>query len=153
MKKLTVLLGFCSLLTFMGRETANAQIRQLPDAVKSAFAKKYPDVQKVTWEDKIIYVLARFTGQNDKECTAKFSSKGEWQWTETAMKFEDLPGPVQDGFNKSKYVDWQVDHVFLVDQPAAAGQYKIQAQKSPVQKRNLVFSAKGRLLSDNITMY
>lgn len=131
---------------------SQAQIRQLPQAVKDAFEQKYPDAKQVDYDDKIIYVLAQFKN-HDSTATARFSSKGAWQWTETQMPFTGLPEAVQDGFNKSKYVDWQVDHVYLVELPGDLVQYKLQVEKSAVQKKNLYFSTRGRLLSDGITMY
>ncbi len=153
MKKLIALLGFLSLVIIFNQQRALAQIRQLPTAVREAFEKKYSDAKDVTYDDKIVYVQAHFTTADNKQCSARFTSKGVWQFTETDMKFEELPAPVQDGFNKSKYADWQVDHVYLITLPDNKTQYKIQAEKTAVQKRNLYFSPKGRLLSDNITMY
>ncbi len=153
MKKLIAFLGFLSLVIIFNQQRALAQIRQLPTAVKEAFERKYTDVKEVNYDDKIVYVQVRFTTADNKQCTARFTSKGVWQFTERDMKFEELPAPVQDGFNKSKYADWQVDHVYLVNLPDNKTQYKVQAEKTAVQKRNLYFSTKGRLQSDNITMY
>jgi hypothetical protein len=69
------------------------------------------------------------------------------------MNFSALPASVQDGFNKSKYLDWKVDHSYQVDLPSGQHQYKLQVEKNAVEKRNLLFSDRGRLLSDNLTMY
>lgn len=144
------------LLIILGGVTAhrqvNAQIRQVPAAVEDAFTQQYPDADSVKYDDKLVYVLVRFN-KNDSLSTARYTSKGLWQWTETAVPFSSLPEEIQTGFNKSKYVGWQLDHVYLVDLPGRTIQYKLQVEKSAVQKRNLVFNKRGRLVSDNITMY
>lgn len=131
---------------------SNAQIRELPAAVEDAFTQQYPDADSAKYDDKLVYVLVHFN-QRDSLSTARYTSKGIWQWTETAVAFSSLPEEVQLGFNKSKYVGWQLDHVFLVDLPGNVSQYKLQVEKSAVQKRNLIFNTRGRLVSDNITMY
>jgi hypothetical protein len=129
-----------------------AQLREIPAAVKSAFSQQYPDAQQVNYEDKLIYVLVHFK-QSDSASTAKYNSKGIWQWTETAIPLTALPQAVQQGFNKSKYADWQVDHVYTVDLPGNLLRYKLQVEESTIVKRNLYFTQNGRLLSDNLTIY
>lgn len=131
---------------------SQAQIRELPAGVTDAFTQQYPDAQQVNYEDKLVYVLVHFN-QQDSASTARYTSKGVWQWTETAVVFTSLPREVQEGFNKSKYLGWQVDHSFVVDMPGKVTRYKLQVEKSTVQKRNLFFNKRGRLISDNITMY
>jgi hypothetical protein len=144
-----MLMAVTGLMTFTA---ASAQIREIPVPVKDAFTQQYPGAQKVNYEDKLVYVLVHFN-QQDSTSTARYTSKGIWQWTETAIPFTTLPAQVQDGFNKSKYLGWQVDHSYLVDLPGKLTRYKLQVEKSTVQKRNLYFNSRGRLLSDNITMY
>lgn len=133
-------------------QDSTAQIREIPPAVEDAFNTQYPGADSVKYDDKLVYVQVRFM-KEDSVSTARYTSKGIWQWTETPMPFTSLPENIQDGFNKSKYAGWQVDHVFLVDLPGKVTQYKLQVQKSAVQKRNLIFNKRGRLMSDNITMY
>lgn len=132
--------------------SARAQIREIPAAVQDAFTQQYSSAQKVTYDDKFVYVLVHFNLQ-DSVSTARYTTKGIWQWTETAIPFTSLPEEIQDGYNKSKYVGWQVDHAFLVNLPGKITRYKLQVEKNTVQKRNLFFNKRGRMLSDNITMY
>jgi len=131
---------------------AKAQIREVPPAVKDAFTQQYSQADSVNYDDKFVYVLVHFQRQ-DSVSTARYTSKGIWQWTETEIPFTSLPENIQDGFNKSKYLGWQVDHSFLVNLPGNLTRYKLQVEKNTVQKRNLFFNTRGRMLSDNITMY
>lgn len=151
MKKMFLIL-FLAVSGLLLTQNVQAQLRDIPADVESAFSRQYPQAQKVTYEDKLIYVLVHFT-QSDSSSTAKYSSKGIWQWTETAMPFTGLPQQVQEGFNKSKYADWQVDHVYKVDLPGNLLRYKLQVEESALVKRNLYFSQNGRLISDNLTIY
>lgn len=138
--------GFCI------AQGAHAQIRDVPAAVKDAFSQQYPKADSAHYEDRLVFVLVHFN-QGDSASTAKYTAKGVWQWTETAIPFSSLPHEVQDGFNKSKYLGWQVDHTYIVNMPGNIKRYKLQIEKSTIQKRNLFFSTRGRMISDNITMY
>lgn len=151
MKKIAFIFVFAIACFCISRNT-NAQVRALPDAVKDAFTQQYPHADSAHYEDRLVFVLVHFY-QGDSASTAKYTSKGSWQWTETAMRFSALPREVQDGFNKSKYLGWQVDHTFLVNMPGNITRYKLQIEKSTIQKRNLFFNTRGRMISDNITMY
>lgn len=131
---------------------AEAQIRDIPPTVTDAFTQQYSEGDSVKYEDKLVYVLVHFQ-RHDSVSTARYTSKGIWQWTETEIPFTSLPENIQDGFNKSKYIGWQVDHTFLVNLPGRLTRYKLQVEKNTVQKRNLYFNSRGRLLSDNVTMY
>lgn len=151
MKKISAFISF-AILGVIVSQTGQAQLRKIPSAVKEAFNRQYPQARNVQYEDKLIFVQVYFQ-QSDSASTAKYNAKGIWEWTETAMPFNSLPQAVQDGFNKSKYADWQVDHIYKVDYPGNVIRYKIQVEKSAIQKRNLFYSEKGRMISDNLTLY
>lgn len=149
-KRLLFLLSFSAAI--LAAVSTEAQIREVPAAVKDAFTQQYSAADSVVYDDKFVYVLVHFHKQ-DTVSTARYTAKGIWQWTETEIPFTSIPGNIQDGFNKSKYLGWQVDHSFLVNLPGRLTRYKLQVQKNTVQKRNLYFNTRGRMLSDNITMY
>ena len=152
MKKLFSLCGsFSILLILFGSGICKAQLRPLPPAVKQAFAQRFPRADSIAWQDRLIYVDALFQEQG-KACKARFSSNGDWQFTEKAIPLEQLPSAVQDGLNKSKYADWQVNEVDHIDLPGKTEQYKIMVEKNDLQKKNLFFNPAGRLLKDNITL-
>ncbi len=148
-----LLIGCCG--SFLKSE---AQIREVPEAVKSAFQKQYPQALQVQFDDKLIFVLVHFyPGEplpfSDSLHTAKYSSRGIWQLTDTPMPYDALPQAVKDGFEKSKYAGWQRDHTYKVFLPGKQIRYKIQVEKNVLQKKNLYFEEEGRLISDNITLY
>jgi hypothetical protein len=128
-----------------------AQIRKIPSAVTDAFASRYPHAEKVSWKDNITSFEAGFE-LNDVKMYADFTSKGEWLQTEKSINFEQLPAEVQDGFNKSKYTDWEKKAVIEIDKPAEAIQYRILIHKSTLQKKYLYFDADGKLSKEALTL-
>ena len=131
--------------------SADAQIRKIPASVTDSFREKYPNATGVEWRDKLSSFTAVFTvdGVNYE---AKYSGKGEWQSTENELEPEALPDVVNQGFEKSKYTDWNIEKVHRIQLPGDVIQYRIQIGKGDVQKKNLLFNDKGRLLRDRITL-
>jgi hypothetical protein len=128
-----------------------AQLRKIPAEVTEALKSKYPEAASVAWKDKISAFSASFE-LNGEKYEARFSSKGDWQYTEKEIAENDLPAEVKDGLNKSKYADWQLRTVYNIDLPDNKLQFRIQVSKSDLQKKNLFFSSEGQLLKDNITL-
>ena len=90
--------------------------------------------------------------QDNEHYEARFSNKGVWQNTESELKTEELPGSIKDGYDKSKYAEWKMNNITKIDLPGEKVQYRIVAEKSDLQKKNLLFSTTGQLLKDNITL-
>jgi len=128
-----------------------AQVRKVPASVTDAFKQKYPDASKVEWKDKLTGFTASFEKGNMK-CESRFSNKGAWQSTETKIEKDALPAAVTDGYGKSKYAEWNIKSIYKIDLPGDTVQYRVQAVKSDIHKKNLVFNSTGRLLKDNATL-
>lgn len=129
----------------------SAQMRKIPATVTEAFRNRYPHAVNVAWKDKISFFEADFQ-LNNSDMIAKFSSDGNWQSTEREMDLSALPQTVKDGFSKSKYADWTVQTVTEVQENTQPLQYKITVKKSGLQKKNLVFSAAGKLIKECIVL-
>jgi hypothetical protein len=141
---------FFSLFSFIVF-VADAQFRKIPGEVTEAFAALYPHAVKVEWKDKLRYFEANFQ-LNGSEITAMFSSKGDWEGSEREVEFEDLPGEVKDGFEKSKYVDKQKNAVYELQELGKPLKYRITVQISGLQKKNLYFDANGKLLKEVLAL-
>ncbi|HET6255610.1 MAG TPA: PepSY-like domain-containing protein [Puia sp.] len=147
---------FCCLLfggSLMIDAPVSAQLRSLPSAVTDSFKVKYPNAAQVSWSDKLGYWQASFYLGAD-ELTAKFRNNGEWQSSLKKIAQTTLPADVQDGFSKSLYAgdDWKVSTVQVVYLPGDITQYAIQVEKSTLQKKNLLFNSKGRLIKENAAL-
>jgi len=146
MKKLI----FVSLL-FISIIPSFAQIRKIPAEVTQALKDKYPNADNVSWKDRITVFAAVFEMNNEKY-EARFTDKGVWRSTEKEISESEIPEEVKDGFDKSKYADWEIKNAYLIELPDGATQYRILVAKSDIQKKNLLFNSDGKLLKDNITL-
>jgi len=150
MKKIFYLVGLMTVLVFAG-STTNAQIRKIPAEVTESFAQKFPDASNVEWRDKLSGFTASFS-VDSIQYVASFNNDGEWENTEQVIEQSALPEAVQDGFEKSRYADWNLNKVIKIELPDDIWQYKIEVSKGDIKKRNLYFNSKGRLLKDKLTL-
>ena len=134
----------------LGTASVQAQMRKIPSKVTDAFTAKYPDATGVEWRDKVSEFSVVFTS-NGVKYDARYNGKGKWLNTESEVPIDNLPAPVKEGIEKSKYSDWEAEKAHRVDRPDKV-QYRVQVGKSGVQKKNLIFDDKGKLLKDNVTL-
>ena len=124
------------------------QIFSVPDIVKQSFDKQYPEAKDLKWSGGIDNHVVRFT-LGERKLKASYTPKGDWVSTEEQVKLETLPEVVQQGFKNSKYKDWTLKDVLTVTKPRIeANEYYIIVQKSSLNKKKLVFDAKGRLYEE-----
>src|SRR5690554_990012 len=92
-----------ALVLFLATTTSSlsAQIRKIPASVTDSFKDKYPDATGVEWRDKLSVFSAIFV-KDGVNYEARYNSKGQWLNTENEITKDDLPSPVQEGFEKSK---------------------------------------------------
>lgn len=139
---------FILLFTLIITATSNAQLIKVPDLVKQAFDKQYPDAKEVDWKGGLDYHTVTFK-LSDKKYKATYTKDGNWNATETTIAFEELPKSVQLSFGASNYKAWTVKEVAEIVKPRAeANEYKVTVQKSAINKKILMFDAKGRLYEE-----
>lgn len=146
---LSVFLAFS--LVIATTSTSVAQVRKIPSEVTEAFKDKYPNATNVEWRDKLSNFSAAFESES-VHYQARFTSKGEWQLTENEIDESDLPEIVKEGFEKSKYADWEIAMIHKIEFADGSVQYRIEAGKGDVRKKNLSFNSEGRLIKDRITI-
>jgi Putative beta-lactamase-inhibitor-like, PepSY-like len=146
---LSVFLAFSLVITTASISVA--QVRKIPSEVTEAFKDKYPNATNVEWRDKLSNFSAAFESES-VHYQAKFTSKGEWQLTENEIDEGDLPEIVKEGFDKSKYADWEIATIHKIEFADGSVQYRIEAGKGDVRKKNLSFTSEGRLIKDRITI-
>ncbi|RYY16885.1 MAG: hypothetical protein EOO04_26245 [Chitinophagaceae bacterium] len=150
MKHLFPVVALALSLSF-ATSTTQAQIRKIPATVTDAFKEKYPDASGVEWRDKVSVFSAAFS-KDGVNYEAKYNSKGEWLNTENEVAVDDLPSVVKEGFEKSKYAEWEIEKIHHIQLPDNNTQYRLLVGKTDLQKKNLLYSSKGRLLKDKITL-
>jgi hypothetical protein len=150
MKKIIYVSALAIFLFLIGN-SAIAQLRKIPAEVTTAFTEKYPNATAVEWRDKLTGFTASFT-QDSITYIASFGSKGDWESTEHYIDQEALPDSVKEGFSKSKYTDWNISQVTLIELPNDEIQYRIEVGKGDIKKRNLYYNTEGRMLKDKLTL-
>lgn len=146
MKKLLILSSFLFLFSFV----TSAQLFAVPELVKQTFDKQYPTAQDPKWSGGIDNHAVQFT-LDGKKRKANYTPKAVWVSTEESVVVDSLPTTVQENFKKSKYKDWAVKDAIIISKARAdATEYRIIVQKSMLNKKILVFDAKGRLYEELI---
>ena len=132
---------------------AHAQFKSVPSAVTDAFKDKYPHAANVKWSAGLQASTATFTMDGD-EYTARYDNKGKWENSTRKISQDALPAAVKDGLSKSKYggTEWKVNTVTERFLPGNVNRYVIYIEKSDLQKKNLTFTSKGKLVKDAITI-
>ncbi|MEK7255649.1 MAG: PepSY-like domain-containing protein [Bacteroidota bacterium] len=82
-------------LLFLVLSFTRCSLGQTPEAVKIAFAEKFPGVKSVKWGiDRNGYWEGNFKLEG-KRVRSDFTTKGKWVETEMSIKYEDLPAAVK----------------------------------------------------------
>ena len=82
-----------------------------PDAkIVAAFNNKYPQSDKVEWEQKQGYYVAEFR-EDGIEHEAWFDGTGKWVMTESNLRYSSLPQAIREQFEKSVYSTWKKDDI------------------------------------------
>jgi hypothetical protein len=131
--------------------TSFAQLRDIPKEVKEAFEKQYPAAQKVNYVDNLVDVHVVFYLDTIKN-VAKYTNKGVWKETDKGYSFNKISADVKLGFEKSKYADWPVTEVSIIETPNLEERIRIKVEKGELTKRYLFFNKEGRLIRDAITL-
>jgi Putative beta-lactamase-inhibitor-like, PepSY-like len=146
MKKTAFFFLFIFIILF-----ADAQLRKIPASVTDAFTARYPHAAKIEWKDKLQYFEASFE-LNGASIKADFSSKGDWEASERELGYNQLPEEVKDGFQKSKYADRQKNAAYEVQELGKPLQYRINVQKTSLEKKNIYFDVNGKLIKEVIVL-
>lgn len=113
--------------------------------VVSTFGNKYPNAQRVEWENKSGYKVADFY-LDSKEMEAWFDYDGKWIMTETDLLFKDLPQVIQTSFTESLYASWRVDDVDKLERENTATVYIIEVEQKGSPDMDLYYSEDGTLI-------
>lgn len=131
--------------------TSFSQLREIPQAVRETFANQYPKAENTDFKDFLAKVDVNFELDGQK-MVATYTNKGDWRGTEKDYRFDELEEPIKDGFEKSKYADWDITETKVLYLPGGSEQYRIRVKKNDVQKKYLYFNTKGRLLREAVTL-
>ena len=92
--KTVKLLGIA--LLFTGFTACGQTGKDAPKEVQSAFAKKFPNAQKVKWDKESETEWEAEFKLNGKEYSANFNADGIWKETEYEIKESEIPALVKN---------------------------------------------------------
>lgn len=115
---------------------------EIPQAVTTAFAKKYPEVKNVKWEKEDDLFEASFD-RNKEEVSALFDAAGNVREEETEIEIASLPAPVKNSLSK-EYADYKVKEAAKIVSENSTT-YEAELKKGK-ESFDLIFSEDGKLL-------
>lgn len=142
--KLSVLaLAICGMLTFSSCDDDDNNYQ--PDTtVTKSFDTKYPNADRVKWENKNGYQVADFhEGHNEAE--AWFDNNGNWLLTKTEIDYGQLPQAVRESLEKGEYSQWQRTDIDRVERFNTATVYVIEVEQGN-QEIDLYYAEDGTLI-------
>ena len=140
-----------ALSVFLLSSFAFAQSDDVPQAIREAFTKQYPNAENVEYKDNLLNVWVNFTLNGDK-MKANYKKDGQWENTEKDWSYDKLPAAVQDGFKKSKYADREIEETKVIYRAGSTERYRLKVKKNALQKKYIFFNDQGRLVDDDITI-
>jgi putative PepSY-like beta-lactamase-inhibitor len=123
---------------------------EVPRVVKEAFAKKYPDAQKVKWEEEEEGEYEAEFKLMGKEMSANFKADGTWLETEVEIKTKDLPQTVKDAI-ATQFSGYKIEEAEQLETPDSPLSYEVslENEKDDVEL-TAVFSVDGILLKKKV---
>lgn len=116
-----------------------------PDAkIVAAFNNKYPQADKVEWEQKQGYYVAEFR-EDGIEHEAWFDGTGKWVMTESNLRYSSLPQAIREQFEKSVYSTWKKDDIDKIERAGMEAVYIIELEKEGLDT-DLYYVGNGNLI-------
>ena len=128
---------------FLYGSTINATV--VPEAVKTAFQKKFPNAKKVKWEKEKTNEYEASFKLDRKEVSALYLTDGKLIEVETEIFDTELSKPVVESLNK-KYPNIKISEVSKIERSDNSIVYEAEL-KIGGKKIDLLFDEKGNVLN------
>ena len=117
--------------------------KDVPETVKTAFAKKYPDAKKVSWEKEKGNYEANWGGKSGEDSSVTFTPSAIYVEIVVAIPVGQLPPGVASYVNK-QYNGAKIREAGKVTD--AAGRHMYEAE---IKGKDLVFDEKGVFIKED----
>ena len=114
----------------------------VPEAVQTAFGKKFQGVSRVHWEQKKDKTVKAEFKLKGIEMSALFNNKGIWLKTEKVMEMKTIPEAVKKTL-KARFSDYTVEETESFETPMHAG-YAIELKLKNGEKIKALFDKNGK---------
>jgi hypothetical protein len=142
MKNKILLLAFF----FLIGDGAYSQPVKIPDAVKTAFATKYPNAENVKWGKENAKEYEAEFKMNSLSVSANFLIDGSWVESETVMPTADLPAAVKASILK-KYPSAKFTMAEKLEMPGDKVLYEVFIKVNH-KKKSIEINADGSFLKN-----
>jgi Putative beta-lactamase-inhibitor-like, PepSY-like len=142
MKKI-MLLGLVCLLSSLAHAQKPKEI-EVPAAVKTAFAKRFPQAKKVEWSMENASEYEAEYELSGTEQASNFDASGNWLVTETEIKKSELPSSVQAAIAK-QFAGYKIEEPEKGETSDIEMFYEVELAKGKI-KYEVQFSPDGKVL-------
>ncbi|MCB0649901.1 MAG: PepSY-like domain-containing protein [Saprospiraceae bacterium] len=132
--------SFGLLLFFVASACAQ---KNIPNAVKAAFAEKFPGATSIKWEKEDGEFEAEFKWQQS-EYSANYSMDGKWMETEKSIDKKDLPEAVTATL-ADQFKDYKIKEANLLSNPEMEVAYEVEL-KSGLKTIEVLLDASGKVI-------
>jgi len=117
--------------------------KDVPEAVKTAFAKKYPNAKKVSWEKEKANYEANWGGKSGEDSSVTFTPSANFVEIVVVIPVNQLPPGVAP-YVSSHYNGAKIREAGKVTD--AAGRHMYEAE---IKGKDLIFDEKGSFLKED----
>jgi hypothetical protein len=117
--------------------------KDVPESVKTVFAKKYPDAKKVSWEKEKGNYEANWGGKSGEDSSVTFTPSAHFVEIVVAIPISQLPTAVAPYISKN-YKGATIREAGKVTD--AAGRHMYEAE---IKGKDLIFDEKGTFLKED----
>jgi len=117
--------------------------KDVPEVVKSALAKKYPDVKKVSWEKEKGNYEANWGGKSGEDNSAIFTPSGNFIEIVQAIPIDQLPASIAPYVAKH-YNGAKIKEAGKVTDASGKHMYEVE-----IKGKDLIFDEKGNFLKED----
>lgn len=143
MKKSIFITSF-ALLTFSGMAISqDLKEKDVPSRVKSAFAQKYPDAKKVSWEKEKGNYEANWGGKSGEDNSALFTPEAAFVELVQSIPIASLPASIP-AYVKEHYKGAKIKEAGKVTD--AAGKHMLEAE---IKGKDLIFDEHGVFIKED----
>ncbi len=117
--------------------------KNVPEVVKAALAKKYPEAKKVSWEKEKGNYEANWGGKSGEDNSAIFSPSGSFIEIVQAIPFNQLPA------NIAPYIEKHYNGAIMKEAGKvtdASGKHMYEVE---IKGKDLIFDEKGNFLKED----
>ena len=139
MKK-TLLLGCMAVAAALNVNAQDLKAKDVPEVVKAALVKKYPEATKVSWEKEKGNFEANWGGKSGEDNSVAFTPAGQFVEIVKAIKINELPAAVAP-YVAAHYKGARIKEAGRVTDAAGKTMYEAE-----IKGGDLIFDEKGNFI-------